>query len=94
MVVESRLSRNEGRFPEEDLTRLIALLEQLGLPTCPPCPFEDAVPFLSRDKKTEGAVVRCAIPQAIGRMDPESDGRFTRPVSLVALESAWNEDNA
>lgn len=91
MVVESRLATREGRFPAEDLARLIALLERLGLPTTPPCPFEDAVPFFGRDKKTEDAVVRCAIPRAIGRTEPEADGRSTRAVSLRALEAAWKD---
>ena len=89
MVVESRLAAEEKRFPPSDLARLVALLEQLGLPTSPPCPFEGAAAFFSTDKKTEDAVVRCAIPRAIGRMAPEADGRYTRAVSLEALERAW-----
>lgn len=91
MVIEARLASREGRFPAEDLGRLVALLDELGLPTAPPCAFDDAIPYLARDKKTEDAVVRCAIPRAIGRMDPEEDGRYTRAVSLPALRKAWSE---
>jgi len=91
MVLESRLAAAEGRFPQGDLARLVALLERLGLPTAPPCPFDRAAPFFGRDKKTEDAVVRCAIPQAIGRIEPERDGRYTRAVSLEALRRAWDE---
>lgn len=90
MVVEARLAAEEGRFPNEELERLSALLRRLGLPTAPPCAFDLAAPFFARDKKTEDAVIHCAIPRALGRSAAEDDGRWTRPVGLEQLRQSWS----
>jgi 3-dehydroquinate synthase len=89
MVVETRLAVRRGDFAEGELKELIALLEQLGLPTSPPCAFDDATRFFARDKKTEDAVIHCAIPQAIGRIAAGDDGRWTQAVSLDELRASW-----
>jgi len=90
MVVEARMAAAASAFPTEDLARLIALLQELGLPIAPPCPFEQAKPHLSRDKKTEHAVVRCALPTRIGLIEADVDGHWARATDLEALALAWN----
>jgi 3-dehydroquinate synthase len=89
MVVESRLAARAGRFPADDLERLVALLEALGLPAAPGCAFEAASPYLSRDKKSRGGDIRCAIPERIGTTVAEDDGTWTRVVSAEAIREAW-----
>ncbi len=90
MVVESRLAAMAGSLPEADLTRLVALLSAVGLPTAPPHPFDVARDHLARDKKTEHDVIRCAVPNRIGFIDPDAEGRWARPIDLAALEAAWD----
>jgi 3-dehydroquinate synthase len=89
MVVESRLAMNAGAFPAGDLARLEALLTLVGLPTAPPCPFSDALPHLARDKKTEHARVRCALPSRIGTIKQHDDGQWLRAVDAGELARAW-----
>lgn len=89
MVIESRLAMQEARFPEHDLARLIALLEGLGLPTAPPCSFDAARDYLSRDKKTVAGQIRCAIPTRLGHTVAEDDGSWTRGVTEAQMQEAW-----
>ena len=49
-----------------------------------------AAHFLARDKKTENAELRCAIPSRIGHIEPH-DGRWTRAVTGEALRTADSE---
>jgi 3-dehydroquinate synthase len=89
MIVESRLAMQAGSYPAEDLARLGALLDALGLPTAAACSFDDALPFFARDKKTEDAAIRCALPARIGHIAPEPDGSWLRTVDIAALRRAW-----
>lgn len=89
MVIEARAALQAGRFPAHDLERLIALLSALGLPTTPPCTFDEASAFLTRDKKTIDGEVRCAIPARIGTTTPEADGAWTRVVTTEQMRNAW-----
>ncbi len=92
MAVEARLAVREGSFPEPDLTRLLALLDRLGLPTAPSLPFEVGRRHLARDKKTAAGAVHCAIPRGIGQMTPDAEGRWARPVDPAALAAAWDAE--
>jgi len=93
MVVEAQLAAQQGDFPEADLTRLRALLEQLGLPTGPPVSFAAAEPFFARDKKTHAEQIRCAIPSQIGHIAPRDDS-WLHTVTLDALKRAWQACSA
>ncbi len=91
MLVEARLAHRAAglAFPQEDLARLRALLDRVGLPTRPPCSFEAASNKFAHDKKTEAAVVRCALPSAIGHIEADNEGHWARAVSLEQLAAAW-----
>jgi 3-dehydroquinate synthase len=89
MVVEARMAAAAGAFPGADVDRLVALLSRLGLPTSPPCSFDEAAPFLGRDKKTEHGTLRCAVPDRIGEATPDDHGRWARAVPAEALRAAW-----
>ncbi len=89
MVIESRLAAASATFPRSDLSRIVRLLEGLGLPTSPTCTFAAAEPFFARDKKSVAGEVRCSIPERIGQTGPQ-EGSFTRTVSLAELEAAWS----
>lgn len=90
MVVEARLAAQQHTFPHTDVTRLVALLTRLGLPTHPACPFAAAAPFLARDKKNLDGAILCALPQRIGAYEAV-DGQWTREVSPEALARAWGD---
>lgn len=89
MIVEARLAAQAGRFPAADVTRLEALLEAFGLPTVPACSFDAAQAYLTRDKKTVGGQIQCAIPKRIGETTPEDDGSWTRSVTAKQVGEAW-----
>ncbi|MSP26242.1 MAG: 3-dehydroquinate synthase [Myxococcales bacterium] len=89
MVVEARLGATEGWLPRSEVDRIGRLATRLGLPTAATCAFELAAPYFAADKKTQGGIVRCAVPSAIGRIE-EHAGAWTRPVSLAQLAQAWS----
>jgi 3-dehydroquinate synthase len=69
-VAEARLAERLTGLPRVEADRIEALLVALGLPVRPPRGLDprrlrDA---LRRDKKTRGGVVRCALPERLGRM--------------------------
>ena len=90
MVVETQLANKvpDLAFPRREIIRLVALLERLGLPTSPPCSFEAASSRFVHDKKTEAAIVRCALPCAIGQITADETGHWARAVSLEQLAAA------
>ncbi len=88
IVIETRLAVHAGEFPPDELDRLTMLLERLGLPVTPPCSFEHAAAYFSRDKKTVAGDIRCAIPQRIGTTVSQQ-GAWTRLVSAEQLDKAW-----
>ncbi len=90
MVIESRLAMQAGRFPAVDLDRLVALLQDIGLPTQSPCAYEAASAYFVRDKKTVAGEIRCAIPQRIGHTAAEANGSWTRGATHEQLRAAWS----
>lgn len=88
MVIEARVAASQFSFPHADVTRLMALLTRIGLPTHPPCSFAVAAPFLRHDKKSLDGTVRCALPQQIGITEPV-EGSWLRAVDRDAIERAW-----
>jgi 3-dehydroquinate synthase len=88
MLVEGAAARELCGFPEPDLGRLERLLRRLRLPVRPQCSFEAAAPYLHSDKKNVAGELRCALPLALGRMDP-GDGSFVRAVQPRLLQRAW-----
>jgi 3-dehydroquinate synthase len=87
MVIETRVGCTAGWSEAGAVDRLASLLDRLGLPTRPPCPFDAALEYFGRDKKTEAGVIHCAVPERIGALSGR-DG-FTRAVSVDALRGAW-----
>jgi 3-dehydroquinate synthase len=74
-VAEARLAERVSGLPRADADRIEALLARLGLPVRPPRGLDrrrlsDAMRV---DKKTRGGVVRCALPERIGRMARGAD---------------------
>jgi len=74
-VAEARLAERASGLPSADAARIEALLVRLGLPVRPPRGLDprrlrDAMHL---DKKTRNGVVRCALPERIGRMARGAD---------------------
>ena len=63
LVVAARLACRRGLLEEEDLRRLVALLEGFGLPTAPDRPWEDLLPHVGRDKKFAAGAPRLVLPR-------------------------------
>jgi 3-dehydroquinate synthase len=69
-VAEARLAERLTGLPRAEVDRIEALLVALGLPVRPPRGLDprrlrDAMRL---DKKARGGVVRCALPEGLGRM--------------------------
>lgn len=90
MVIEARVAASQFTFPHSDVTRLMALLTRMGLPTHPPCSFDEAAPYLAHDKKTVDATIHCALPQQLG-VSEAVEGHWLRAVDRDALRRAWGE---
>ncbi len=66
----ARLSVRLGHCSEETATRIIALLDRLGLPTQPPAyPPAEIWAAMSADKKRQGNTLRFILIRAIGAVD-------------------------
>ncbi len=88
MVAAARMAGAMGLCPEGDVQRLTALLERIGLPTCPP---ELEVPAvletMTHDKKVQDGRIRFILPERIGRVvirddvDPALIATVLRPPS-------------
>ena len=75
VVAEARLACRLTGLPRAQADRIEAILRAFGLPVRPPRgldPRRLAV-ALRRDKKTRSGVVRCALPERIGRMPAGTD---------------------
>jgi 3-dehydroquinate synthase len=65
MVAATRLSAARGLCPPGLLSRLLGLLERVGLPGSAPLPLERILPFLAVDKKGRGGVPRFVLTRGI-----------------------------
>jgi 3-dehydroquinate synthase len=88
LLVEGQLAVGRGTLAAAALERLERLLAALGLPTRSDVRFEQLRPALARDKKNRGQQIHCALPAALGRMDP-GDGGWSSAVTEAELEAAW-----
>jgi 3-dehydroquinate synthase len=75
VVAEARLAERITGLPRAHADRIEALLRALGLPIRPPRGMDPRRLVLAahRDKKTRLGVVRCALPERIGRMPSGTD---------------------
>ena len=75
VVAEARLACRLTGLPRAEADRIEALLRAFGLPVRPPRGLdrERLASILRRDKKTRSGVVRCALPERIGRMPAGPD---------------------
>lgn len=70
LVCAARLATRLGNCSGQTTERIIALLEQLGLPTQPP-PYkaEEVWAAMFTDKKRQGNTLHFVLPRAIGKVD-------------------------
>lgn len=70
VVAEARLAERVTGLPRSHADRIEALLRALRLPVRPPVGLDRKrlIGAMSRDKKTRAGIVRCALPERIGRM--------------------------
>jgi len=75
MVAEARLAERVTGLPRAHVNRIETLLTAFGLPVRPPSGIDSRrlERAMSRDKKTRAGVVRCALPERIGRMPAGDD---------------------
>lgn len=71
MVMAARTAQRLGQFDEQDITRIISLLERAGLPVVGPQAMaaEAYLPHMMRDKKVLGGELRLVLPLAIGKSE-------------------------
>ncbi|HEY2155668.1 MAG TPA: 3-dehydroquinate synthase [Isosphaeraceae bacterium] len=70
MVAEARVAERLGWIDERLTSRLVALLERLGLPTSAPGLDADAlVDAMGRDKKNRGGRIRFVLPRRLGHVE-------------------------
>ena len=83
VVAEARLAERITGLPRAHADRIEALLRAFGLPVHPPRGLYPRRLALAarRDKKTRSGVVRCALPERIGRMPAGTDP--TLPVDPI-----------
>lgn len=67
MVAAAKISGQPGLLPEECITRITALLQELGLPTTCPVPAAQLLSLLDKDKKREGDHLHFVLLRAIGQ---------------------------
>ncbi len=99
MVAEARVAERLGWIDEEVTSRLVALLERLGLPTSAPGLDPDAlIDAMGRDKKNRGGRIRFVLPRRLGsrRTDRRADRgdrpRRPRRGHLIAQSSGVTDD--
>jgi 3-dehydroquinate synthase len=74
MSCAARLAARLGYCSAETTERIIALLQQLGLPTRPPVyPLADVWTAMAADKKRQGNTLRFILPRAIGAVEIVKD---------------------
>ncbi len=79
VVAEARLAERVTGLPRAHADRIEALVAAFGLPVRPPAGIDRKrlVRAMSRDKKTRAGIVRCALPERIGRMPAGDDPTVT-----------------
>jgi 3-dehydroquinate synthase len=89
LVAETAMAERLGLAEAGTHARTTALLTALGLPvTLPlPLPADAILAAMTADKKNRDAVIRFALPAAIGRMDP-GEGRHTRSAPPETIHAA------
>ena len=75
VVAEARLAERVTGLPRTHVHRIETLLAAFGLPVRLPAGIDPKrlVRAMGRDKKTRAGVVRCALPEKIGRMPAGDD---------------------
>ncbi len=75
VVAEARLAERVTGLPRGHVDRIEALLRALRLPVRPPAGLDPKrlARTIRSDKKTRQGVVRCALPERIGRMPKRAD---------------------
>jgi len=75
VVAEARLAERLTGLPQAHARRIEALLAAFGLPVRPPKGIdpERLLRAMGRDKKTRAGIVRCALPERLGRMRSGAD---------------------
>ena len=69
MVQAARYAERHGLAEEPGLAeRLAKDLEACGLPTGLPCPAEELLPAILKDKKTYGSKIKLVLPCRIGKV--------------------------
>ena len=67
MVMAARMSHASGLLPQDDLRRLVGLIERLGLPVnIPDVAAEDLLEHMRIDKKVLGGHIRLVLLRSIG----------------------------
>ncbi len=79
MVIAAKISHHLGLLPNNDLQRIIKLLQRLGLPVTSPIPAEQIIQTLSMDKKCEDNHLHFVLLNNIGHAE-------IRKVSLLELQ--------
>jgi 3-dehydroquinate synthase len=74
MVAAGRMAMVLGRFPREDLSRMIQLIAAVGLPTAHPgLDVERTLAAMFSDKKVRGGKLRFVLPPRIGAAEVVTD---------------------
>jgi 3-dehydroquinate synthetase len=75
LVAEARLAERMTGLPRAHSDRIEALLSAFELPVRAPSGIDSRrlVRAMSRDKKSRAGIVRCALPERIGRMPAGDD---------------------
>ncbi|MDI9643842.1 MAG: 3-dehydroquinate synthase [Candidatus Verstraetearchaeota archaeon] len=86
MVAESKIAERLGMLRGAELSRIEALLSELGLPTGGGgVPLEAALGLMRGDKKVEGGELRFALPCGIG------SGKVVRVTDMGVIKDALSE---
>jgi len=89
LVVAARVAVHLTGFPRAEVESLRERLRRLGLPDGPQVTFDEARPFLARDKKARQGGIRMALPRVPGVMEP-GDGDWTVHVDESLLLECWH----
>lgn len=68
IICAARLSESRGACAKGLAEKLAADFESCGLPTVLPCPPEELIPAMAKDKKAEGNVINFVLINKIGKV--------------------------
>lgn len=92
MVLAAETARQMGRLAEEDVQRIVLLLERAGLPTrSPDLGVDNWLELMGHDKKVEGGKLRFVLPKGLGGSTLESSVPST--VLAVVLSGRFISKN-